>query len=490
MIKAIPDSLVAETKAQIDAVIAYSQEIDEPMTEEIMKKWQINKSHYFMKFGGQLIYEYPEKVSFELSDEEKSRALKYFIDDLYLKYGPHMVAALCEFLEDQNMAFFNNLTVKDYITPAGKEIRKGTKLIKSFKHFVNNEKILAEIQNKASMVIQENKIEGKLCLSIHPMDYLTISENNYNWRSCHSMDGDYRAGNLSYMMDRATVVCYLKSEEDARLYCMPMDMKWNSKKWRVLLYVSNDMGMIFAGKQYPFETKTGMNFVLEKLLPNCLIQGYGNGDMYSWSPWCKVIDTKMPIIDASTGESIGTYASGPMVPVGSKNLMPLRSLINDAKGSKHFNDVIFSSCYKPIYAFRKFDVYFREDKDDVVPATYMNDTAFSIGEETKCLRCGNDEIVGGGGTMMCYECEEQYGNTDNEDFTFCACCDRHIYVDDAYYVQGDYLCENCVDTETSTCDFCGEIMYKENVRYYEEFEEWLCDDCYSHKLYTMKNKGE
>lgn len=85
------------------------------------------------------------------------------------------------------------------------------------------------------MLIQEDKVTGILCLSIHPLDYLSLSENTYNWRSCHALDGEYRAGNLSYMMDNTTVVCYLKGEDEAELPHFPAEVKWNSKKWRMLL---------------------------------------------------------------------------------------------------------------------------------------------------------------------------------------------------------------------------------------------------------------
>ena len=73
---------------------------------------------------------------------------------------------------------------------------------------------------------------------MHPLDYLSLSENTYNWRSCHSLDGEYRAGNLSYMMDKSTVICYLKSNDDVILSNFGPEVKWNSKKWRVLLYFS------------------------------------------------------------------------------------------------------------------------------------------------------------------------------------------------------------------------------------------------------------
>ena len=45
-------------------------------------------------------------------------------------------------------------------------------------------------------------MEGYLYLSIHPLDYLSISETNHGWRSCHALDGEYRNGNLSYLTIR------------------------------------------------------------------------------------------------------------------------------------------------------------------------------------------------------------------------------------------------------------------------------------------------
>ena len=85
------------------------------------------------------------------------------------------------------------------------------------------------------MILQEDKIEGTLCFSVHPLDFLSSSENTYNWRSCHSLDGEFCAGNLSYMADSATMICYLKSDKEEILPRFPEDIPWNNKKWRVFL---------------------------------------------------------------------------------------------------------------------------------------------------------------------------------------------------------------------------------------------------------------
>jgi hypothetical protein len=468
--------------------LAYTQDIDSPKTEYMMDMWQHNKEYFYRKFGQKLIYEFPEKVSFELSEEEQKKSLRYFITDLQMSYNPSEINELSLFLEEQEKGFFKNTVVNDYTTPEGKVIRKGAKIVKSFKHFLDNKKMLTNIQNKASMIIQESKIEGRLCLSIHPLDYLTISENNYNWRSCHSLDGDYRAGNLSYMMDEATFVCYLRSDEDVKLTCLPNDMKWNSKKWRVLFYLSNDNYMMFAGKQYPFETATGMNFVFNQLLPKVGListKDKDNTDFTStyWTGWCKPIASNFNMTNEA-GEMLGTYYAKNLIPMGDGKLITINELFPMVKGAKQFNDVTSSSCYTPLYAFCQYDKLFRYKEDEIVPVSRYAYTRFTVGHMTKCLRCGSNEIIMGGGTMHCHDCEIEYGDVDNEDYGYCSCCERHIYLDDAYYVEGEYICEHCLTTEASRCECCDDYFFNENIRYYEEYEEWLCDDCYSYRKYS------
>lgn len=128
---------------------------------------------------------------------------------------------LADFIDKQSDGFFSNITVEDFTTNSGKTIKKGTKLVKSFKYFIPESRRLEDIQNEASRIIQEDKIEGTFCLSVHPLDFLSSSETTYNWRSCHSLDGDYRAGNLSYIMDKSTIVCYLKGDKNEKLPRFP-----------------------------------------------------------------------------------------------------------------------------------------------------------------------------------------------------------------------------------------------------------------------------
>lgn len=453
---------IQEIKNQFDKVIAYSQGIEDPKTDKLFDIWYTQKRHLFMTFGEKFIYEFPEKVSFELGKKAKHDRVVRFIEDVYHRWG---YLELSNFIELQEEGFFQNLTVADYTTRDGKLIKKGTKLVKAFKHFINNERSLTDIQNEASRIIQEDKIEGTLCLSIHPLDFLSISETTYNWRSCHSLDGEYRAGNLSYMMDKSTVICYLKSDKEEKLPNFPIEVPWNSKKWRVLLYISNDGNLIFSGKQYPFETQSGMDFVLNNLLPDAgLIRGE------SWSEWNNAMYPSILI-----EKEMETYydLSVPFVPIDNR-VIAVPDLMHDAVGSKHFNDVLRSSSYKPIYTCRLSSRFF------VGLETKIDTSNFTIGNFTYCLKCGEAEVITAADTMMCEDCELEYGNSDSDLFRYCECCESRVLTDDLMFVYPDmYYCPSCFDTYCTNCEHCGDPILKDDAYYDEELSMFLCEDCYN-----------
>ena len=173
-----------------------------------------------------------------------------FIDTLSRDYD-YPLADLISFVQLNYDSFFDNLVSVGYTTADGTKIKPGMKLSKAFKFFVDDEDILDNIQTLASRIIQNNVLSGELCVSVHPLDFLSSSENSYNWRSCHSLNGEYRSGNLSYMVDSTTFIAYIKGKDKHVLPNFPNDVKWNSKKWRTLFFTSENFEVLFAGRQYP-----------------------------------------------------------------------------------------------------------------------------------------------------------------------------------------------------------------------------------------------
>lgn len=103
---------------------------------------------------------------------------------------------------------------------------------------------------KLSSIRNTSSFNTKLCLSIHPLDYLTASENNNDWRSCMNVfDGEYRRGIIEMMNSPFVVVAYTPSEHEN---LNPLaGCHWNSKKWREFFIIDPNSG-IFGIKGYPY----------------------------------------------------------------------------------------------------------------------------------------------------------------------------------------------------------------------------------------------
>lgn len=338
-------------------------------------------------------------------------------------------------------------------------IPRGMKIVKSFKYFEKDEDTLADIQSAASMIIQEDKIEGKLCMSVHPLDFLSLSENTYNWRSCHALDGDYRAGNLSYMVDSSTVICYLKSDRDEKLPNFPPEVKWNSKKWRVLLFFSNDWDMIFAGRQYPLMTGTGLNFIKDKIFPKV----FKINDLTDW--------TNKQIDSFKVDDKTVAHFRSPYIPVG-EHLRPLSEIVINRPGSLQFNDLLSSTCYKSTYCIRHSE----EDQFFTNFLMTKNSTVVEVGGSVPCCRCGKHHIQLSE-SFMCNDCEIKYGSAEGDEIAICPCCGNRFYYDDGYFVEGagEVLCPDCAVEYTDTCDECGELCLKDELIF--DGEKHICIYC-------------
>lgn len=451
-------SNVNEIKSQFQKVIKFSQGIDEPIVDELFDKWLNAKRDIIEAFGGELIKEVPVPVHFHLDPKVRVSNFNEFVSDINSTYHN---TRLVDFLNLNQEGFYDN-TVKNTYECDDIKIPKGMKLVKAFKFFEKDEYVLTAMQNQASQVIQEDKVEGTLCFSVHPLDFLSTSVNTYNWRSCHALDGEFRAGNLSYMCDKSTIVCYLRGADNVVLPMFPTDVPWNSKKWRVLLFISEAWDMIFASKQYPFSSKGGIDLALEHLLPLLKIEAS------FFSDWRSDYCTSFMCEDGRE-----MHLSSPHIPIRHQ-LIPIDEIVFDHDHALHFNDLLRSSTYKkPYYATR--DMWWYESRKP----------KFILGNEVNCLCCGEQKIVDTE-VMVCRDCAEELGIFDDDSSCVCECCGARVYEDEYNYVQGEIICDNCFGSQCFTCASCDEYYFKEDRVYDRENDEYICIHCYN----ARKDRGE
>lgn len=441
-----------DIQEQFNQILQYSQNLEniEINTDKLFQDWERSKQYFIQKFNG-LIYEVPGKVSFTLSEKEKQDRVNSFIEKICIEYGN---VDLANFIGENRIGFFENKVMYE---DSKKRIPKGMKLVKAFKHFEDDPVLLSELQNEASMIIQEDKIEGTLCFSVHPLDFLSLSENNHNWSSCHSLKSDYRAGNLSLMVDRCTFIAYLKSDKDEQLKNFPPFIKWNSKKWRTLFFLSDRRDIVFNARQYPFSINEQINAVKEYI-----------GALFgiTFSEWHNELLKTYFVDDFVVGLGDGYLGMGP-------TLKSLSEVVVD-KSELHYNDILYSTVTSPMWAYkmRNGGVF-----STITSRVETNSKSkIEMGGEVMCIHCGQHPIPEGS-SMLCVECELKYGECASDLYGICSCCGEPCYIEDSTWdAYDDLYCPNCAEDVLVTCSNCGE-HYRDYLCVTDEDGMIYCQEC-------------
>lgn len=252
--------------------------------EEILYYWNEAKSEHLNRiFNGKLILERDLEYDAPITDlvnrynteymKHHVPAEKHFYNNLYKLFWGHEEFAQfrydrrthsgCTFSEstynylatpstllknvwelpETTFPLPNGRTYKVY--PGTKVARILGKLAKEWN--VEGWEKVREAQAKA---MTTKRTKGTLCLSIHPLDYMSMSDNCEGWHSCMSWFDrrEYRAGTVEMMNSPCVVVAYIKHPT----HKLEFDAgSWNSKIWRELFIV--DPRIITNIKAYPTE---------------------------------------------------------------------------------------------------------------------------------------------------------------------------------------------------------------------------------------------
>ena len=294
-----------------------------------------------------------------------------------------------------------------------------------------------------SMVLNQKMLKGELCLSIHPLDYFTMSDNNCNWDSCMSWvnHGDYRQGTIEMMNSAWVVVAYLKSETDME-FEDNKDMKWNNKKWRQLFIVHPDI--ILAIKGYPYQN--------EELAAVCLKYLKTQAEKkLQWGPYTENLNKVSNALDNNIGE------------------LDARVHLN------LYTDYMYNDIYDTHDAYISTKIPLTE-----IGAVNRGRIEFCYSGESECMECGariyHSEDVEPQ-DLICDQCNP---------YIHCQECGERVYRNDGYWVDDCHLCEYCYERATSECMRCGSIHMSDSIDSVyltingelTHYSTLLCNECY------------
>ena len=344
------------------------------------------------------------------------------------------------------------------IMPNGKPLNivKGMRTMRVLKQLAEgfNLRGFEEFRIAHSQFHNDKVVQGTFCLSIHPLDFMTMSDNCEDWDSCMSWDndGEYKQGTIE-MMNSPYIVCgYITSGHNT--YNIG-DNEWNSKRWRCLYLVHPQA--IIAIRNYPWHNDEVSKFGLNILRDFAIKHNYGEyNDMverfstttgnvkYEYNTWCIPFKTNYMYNDLHN--SLGYKAP----------IMNISDTIN------------FSGENECISCGETFPIY--EEFAYSLECPSCAGAVFCA--HCNCvIRDGDDIYTTLDGECICSYCF-------NESYTSCMnCCEtialfhEHTYSTVYLTYQGEYI-----DTPELCSYCCTECLKHDDIFFYDDKNKKWCVD--------------
>jgi hypothetical protein len=271
-----------------------------------------------------------------------------------------------------------------------------------------------------SRILQNRYVDGKLCLSIHPLDFMTMSDNNNNWDSCMRWQGgggDYRLGTVECMNSPFVIVAYLHDPahpmfwQDYRSSKFGETYTWNSKQWRELFVVQD--AFISEIYPYPFQDTNLTNTVLmwiKDLAAQNLGWTYDNEEINMVEKYDNPqVCTEKICFNLNTEAYMYKDFGRMDIHRGRMNIQKVIEATQERWESTH------------------------------KPNTRYFDTSY-------------------GGIATCMWCGRPISGSANENHVLCPACEPVMY-----------------------CACCGEVLSSRSVRYFDDDDTPYCEECFADK---------
>ena len=430
------EKLSAEDRAAIQRYIhLFSMRDDLPgysmaPLEHILRFWDKAKSEYlYHLFGEKFILE--KEIEFVQSEDEKAELVESKLKNNFIAwefrsalrhfFSPYVERAVPEKAVEQayfgihRLTSFTTLAKNKYTgdsfevpLPNGEVLKipdgcKPAKMIGKIAKKLGIEGF-SEFQIAHSQALNQKTVKGTLCLSIHPLDYMTMSDNSCGWGSCMSwvQNGQYRQGTVEMMNSTSVIVAYLKSDKETYRFG---DYEWNSKKWRCLFIV--EPRFICSVKDYPYHNED-LLFAATDFLCS-LDPVWKNSDRTFVEKW---------------------YRNDP-IPCGGRTitLIPCTNMMyNDFGATTHLLTV----------------------QKDLVNTDFGS---FCYSGESECMWCGS-KCIPCEDALLCEDCEPAI-----------RCCECGDIVFDPYYDDnGNIYCECCWESTFDEDPITGLSVYQEEQK--------------------------
>lgn len=407
--------------------------VEEINLANVLRAWDTNKSeHLWHLLGKQFIierevsYQRPDALLDQQLDDAMNHSKMYdFRDKLYIEFENLFQYFSSEFhclrrlfdvstLRENHYSGASCRIIKDDLHI---DVMSGAKPMKVFnklaKYFhLENEFEAFRIEH--SQILNQKTLTGTLCLSIHPFDFMTMSDNSYNWDSCMNWEhpGCYRTGTIEMMNSPYMVLAYLKGSDPYRVG----SYQWEgNKKWRQLIVVHPHAITDIKGYPYHSDALSSMALDWIRELASVNLGWNVSYDPIEYNPY-----------EYFSHKDGHTY-------------------LYDFSFTRMYNDFCTSNTNHKI----------------IIPQGWQTEEYekeyIELSGPNICVCCGEewDPCEGNEDMVMCWDCDPG---------PRCSCCNELLCDDESYYVDGDCLCPVCYDEYADWCPIDEEYHYNDNLQ--------------------------
>ena len=307
------------------------------------------------------------------------------------------------------------------------------------------------------------QIKRTALLSVHPCDYLEMSNKHNSWSSCHCLaGGEYHGGTLSYMNDECSMIFYTVDDDVTEgFYTAP-------KRTRQVFCFNN--GILLQSRLYPqtddSETRDIYRNIVQRAVADCM----GIPNLWTLKREQDEVNQRV-----RTHEDALNYRDYEY-----KCNKPNISLLKNHNISEDDYMLVGSTAYcidcsEPIY--ENNGLYCESCSDDDCVSCYgcdhsvYEDDAHNIGGYWYCNECCSycdhcEEYTSGEVTdaynrrghriSVCDYCRDEY-------YYYCEDCDDYYNEDNGRHLDDGFSCNECFDSNYCACDSCGEYIRIEDM---------------------------
>lgn len=319
------------------------------------------------------------------------------------------------------------------------------------------------------------QVKRTALLSVHPCDYLEMSNRDNSWSSCHCLnDGEYHGGTLSYLNDECSMIFYTVDDDvTGDFYKAPKRTR------QVFCYKS---GILLQSRLYPQtddnEARDMYRNIVQHTIADCLKLPN------LWTLKREYDEVSRRVITHDDALHYRDYEY--------KSYRPNISLLKDAGVGEY--DSIFVGytaycldCAEPVsepnttycdscsdngYVTCE-DCGHRVHEDD---AHYINGYYYYDECCSYCVVCESyttsetTEVRGYNGDTysVCPSCLE-------ENYRYCEACDEYCHDNAGQDTQDGFRCNDCIHDEYFVCGECGEYVHHDDVE--ETNGKFYCESC-------------